>query len=1260
MSLKKAEFKGSDSVRRLQRIQELCTLSDSKLDGVLIIGGVDSLYSQISQAALKYLFLGSTGQELLGEQVLSQENECLEDVILLIGRQHVAIYYSSESDAAMKILPVISKWRHVTEYVVHDNIEVDEQEERKICAFKNMMMGIKCVGVPFGVDQHGINSQDTMLFEKWPLVQSYGYEGGDSSGKGFVTMNHQVVNITQEMMQVMAHHDTFSAKRLVQESQPFLAYHFDAFLQKLDHAESPTVRDAKSECDLGEELLSSYEFGTMQHGTRELKFAPSRGSRVLFGARTSVQTENSSPEAFLANSGIEPGVPATHMVVQAEDPLTGVRFTRTYFLSSGKVCNQIVDEDSLLVSSRQFNEDALKNAADTKTLIDLYALLVKGFKTGAAQLICECMSDHVVSLDQCLESARADAIHTMKQQDKDDSQMLGSQKLPIHFLDDHLHVKAELMDARGQSIDSLNEEWCLLYCSMTLANIPSNAASLLSVGSLAIGDTFLFRGRDSCSVSALATNRVLNVTKNFARFRSWVQSGEEAEAIEVVMRTLQSEFILQSQSVRLGKELFAPGSDLKEVGESPSMLIKATLLFNSELLPLVHGNWRVFTGGFVFTCPNFNPLIVSIERSVESFSFVSSPNDDLVLLKVVLKQDEYSHSTPLANAIPIPFNTNEIYIPLQSGSRFQNEVFQALESWKDTTAALNIPIHRASDSNKQLQEDTVRDREEAGFDIPSQIKATCEMLVSNQTFEDQDARTIDAFFPQDFISKDPSVDTTLSLQNAEDSNRLNISTTIMIGIPGSRVHALSELICKITSSNYAWLSVCVDLRDLNRSQQQKMEAFGYSVISDKITQALDQIKESAQTLRLPRRILISVTGYVDPITVACAVRCGAHNASLTSKIGAMITCVSAVNMYKPDPLATQEPFPKVFDQMAAGFVTHSIVTNSSNVSAAALQRLRYRMEQVNPFADVMVLSQDVFEGPLTSFLAVDQFESANYKQYRSIHFQGWENTCASDSAIPLCTQYVAEMNHAHSPVTLCFEIAPGIDRSKFLRIITKTLTPFATMAKSMNQIYPSENKKMVKGIRIAQAIAIGKVRQDVTFSSAKSCSKGGVLDGQSRSCWCVEGQIVFNDEPNCVYEYLSTGTLARLWIDPNHSKAANLSSMKLRITGLGLNADNLRQLLLGCYDHADLSLNESRSKSSISMDEKREIQRQHATDPLPEGYLFDGTNYVDFFGNQYEFHPCIAQFIDEYITAANDARKATELKAFEELEHQQCLVRQLD
>jgi hypothetical protein len=532
-----------------------------------------------------------------------------------------------------------------------------------------------------------------------------------------------------------------------------------------------------------------------------------------------------------------------------------------------------------------------------------------------------------------------------------------------------------------------------------------------------------------------------------------------------------------------------------------------------------------------------------------------------------------------------------------SGTRFQDEVFRALEAWKVTAAALDIPIFRTSDLSEQFEGETPRDHEVANFEVPFSVKPTCELLVRKQTFAGQDARTMAAFFPQDFIPKDPGAVTTLPKPNTDDTSRLCVPVTVLLGVPGSGARAMADAVCRIASASSEWVTVDIDLRDLEIAKQQQMEASGFFVISGKVAEALDQIQSAAKSLRLPPRIMLSVVGYIDPITVACAVRRAGHDSSIASKIGAVINCVSATNVYLPDPLSAQAPFPKVFDQMAAGFVTHTVLTNSSDVSPGVLQRLRFHMDQVNPFADVMVLSRDVFEGPLTPLLAVDRFESAYYKQYRSSHFREWDGASASNNAAPIYTRYVAELEPAHAPASFRFEIAPGMDRSKFSYLIAKTLTPFASMNKSMDRVYPMENKSTT-GIRIAQTIALEKVRQDVhatPHSAAAPSTEGVFSNGQSLSCWCVEGQVAFKDEPGCVYEYRSSGTFTRLWVDSDQlsSKAQRLLSMEMKVTGQGLNADKLRELLLNCYAHAEASLNQVLSTTSISHDEKREIQRQH-------------------------------------------------------------------
>jgi hypothetical protein len=50
-------------------------------------------------------------------------------------------------------------------------------------------------------------------------------------------------------------------------------------------------------------------------------------------------------------------------------------------------------------------------------------------------------------------------------------------------------------------------------------------------------------------------------------------------------------------------------------------------------------------------------------------------------------------------------------------------------------------------------------------------------------------------------------------------------------------------------------------------------------------------------------------------------------------------------------------------------------------------------------------------------------------------------------------------------------------------------------------------------------------------------------------------------------------------------------------------------------------------------------------DPLPDGYMYDGVNYVDFYGGRYEFHPNMPQFIEQHVAASNDASQAANLKS---------------
>lgn len=578
----------------------------------------------------------------------------------------------------------------------------------------------------------------------------------------------------------------------------------------------------------------------------------------------------------------------------------------------------------------------------------------------------------------------------------------------------------------------------------------------------------------------------------------------------------------------------------------------------------------------------------------------------------------------LSESLPFAIACEELFLPLLSGSRFQEEILRVLnQTWKGAAEALEIPFYRPHDLSLAFDggvtpRDTISNSKRSNNELPCVVRSMCTELVSSTH---QTPGSEDDLFPKWFIPKDANPVTTLGKPNL---SKLCIPVTVMLGIPGSSVIGIAKSVCDFSSGANDWVHIVVDAREAK--DHELYEQFTFAQVQKQLTETLEYIRDHVNPLVHPR-IMLSVVGYVDPITVAAAIKRVAVSSVLQVKLSLMVACVSATNVYLPDPLATQSAFPKLFDQLTAGFTTHVVLTHSSEISTSQLGRLRFHMDQANPFADIQCLSQDVFEGPITSLLAVDRFKSAYYASYRDAHFPGWSES--EDKADQWSSKYVAELAMATTgtPETVRFEVAPGMERSRFLHLVGATLTPFAVFSKALEKMVPEsvDRGTMTKGIRLAQVLAADKVRASVTTTSRAmlsgfagadskptaaavsqpSSSSGG--DSEFGWCWGVEGRVHFASEPESVYHYVSTGTCVRMRVeskttsksqspqqDEAHTKVPT-RKLELQITGVGLNAAKLHDLLLNCYTHVERSVAPLRSKSSISIDEKREIQRRHVS-----------------------------------------------------------------
>lgn len=543
--------------------------------------------------------------------------------------------------------------------------------------------------------------------------------------------------------------------------------------------------------------------------------------------------------------------------------------------------------------------------------------------------------------------------------------------------------------------------------------------------------------------------------------------------------------------------------------------------------------------------------------------------------------------------LPFPIDSSCVRIPMLSGSRFQAEILHSLATWKATASGLNIPFYRPHELvAQQFDGETPRGIDMNKYELPQVTKDVCSLLVSKQRHVDSDAKILEHFFPPDYIPKDPSMTVTLSKPNTSSAARLCVPVTVMVGVPGSSVDSMSRSICDISSASFDWSRVHIDLRKTAASNQSaQLEARVYSETVSALTQVLTRIADDRAHLTLPPRVMLAVTGYIDPITVACAVRTVATSSSVAVKLSAIITCVSATSVYVPDPKQAQKPFPKLFDQMAAGFATHILLINTGEVPSAHLQRLRYHIDHCNPFADIQVLSYHVFESSVTPLLAVDRFDSGYYKRYREVRFPKWDY---SDKKQPSWTNYVSELDPHECPETHRFRLVAGMQRSKFVDVAVKILTPFATLSKTLESVHPlNTESKAPTGIRLAQSIAAEKFQLGTEPTDVSNTKTGLFTARTNPSAWCIEGRVAFEDEPGAVFEYACSGSYARLRESSMSSSAS--SDLELSITAVGINASKLHQLLLHCYTLANPVKQQLRTKLSITMEEKRALQKEHVS-----------------------------------------------------------------
>mmetsp|Transcript_18208 Transcript_18208/g.58891 ORF Transcript_18208/g.58891 Transcript_18208/m.58891 type:complete len:263 (+) Transcript_18208:479-1267(+) len=87
-------------------------------------------------------------------------------------------------------------------------------------------------------------------------------------------------------------------------------------------------------------------------------------------------------------------------------------------------------------------------------------------------------------------------------------------------------------------------------------------------------------------------------------------------------------------------------------------------------------------------------------------------------------------------------------------------------------------------------------------------------------------------------------------------------------------------------------------------------------------------------------------------------------------------------------------------------------------------------------------------------------------------------------------------------------------------------------------------------------------------------------------------------------------------------------------TGMGITAFELIQMVRRCKLMPAPKM-KLRTRPSLTPAEYHAIKREHAQDPLPDGWMYNGATFVDIFGDTAQVHPDFEKFAEEYLAEKN-------------------------
>ncbi|XP_068928586.1 dynein axonemal assembly factor 9 isoform X1 [Petaurus breviceps papuanus] len=419
------------------------------------------------------------------------------------------------------------------------------------------------------------------------------------------------------------------------------------------------------------------------------------------------------------------------------------------------------------------------------------------------------------------------------------------------------------------------------------------------------------------------------------------------------------------------------------------------------------------------------------------------------------------------------------------------------------------------------------------------------------------------------------------IRPAQKVENEKVIINIVTGLPGCHASDLSAFLVTLHKEYGRWM--------VYRQTMDTSECFSAAHFQRYLTSALEaqQNRSARQSVytRKKTRLLVVLQGYTDVIDVVQALQTHPDSDVKSAfEIGTITTCVEPLSCYMEHRFL----FPKFLDQCSQGLVSNVVFTSHTMEQRhPLLVQLQSLIRATNPAAAFILAENGIVtrNEDIELILSEDSFSTPQMLRARYLMFPGWyEGKFRAGSVFPpmvqICVWFGRPLEKARFAAK-CKAIKSSIKQSPFSGNIYHIL----------GKVKFSDSEKMMEVCHntLTNSLSIVPVLEG---PSPPPDSRGAPRDGSGQQ----ESYLVFI---GCSLKEESV----KDWLRQTAKQKPQRKALKTR--------------------------------GMLTLQEIKNIHVKRHLDPLPAGYFYNGTQFVNFFGDKTDYHPLMDQFMNDYVEEAN-------------------------